>query len=113
MSSKGKEVEGMLIIDFKMKFESQSTRESTVEHFGKRGISWHGCALVYYLYELKEDHDGNIVVNTNGNEVCYAKKYLVYIDQILMNSNKQGGISVAGLLEACLTAIHCQLPFIS
>ena len=113
ISSKGRQVRGMLIIDFKMKFEAQSTRESTVEHFGKRGISWHGYALIYYLYELKKDHDRNIVVDSNDNEVYYAKKYFVYLDQILMNSNKQDGMSEVGLLEACLTAIHCQVPFIS
>ena len=112
-SSKGKRVGGMLIIDFKMKFEAQSTRESTVEHFGKRGISWHGCALVYYLYEIKKDDNDRVVLDSDGNDVYYEKKYLVYIDQILMNSNKQDGMSVVGLLEACLTSIHNQLPFIS
>ena len=39
IKSKGKDIEAILIIDFKMKFETQSTRESTVEHFGKRRIS--------------------------------------------------------------------------
>ena len=39
--------------------------------------------------------------------------YLVYIDQILMNSNRQNGMSVIVLLETCLTSIHGQLLFIS
>ena len=113
MNSKGKEIGGMLIIDFKMKFEAQSTRESSVEHFGKRGIAWHGCALIYYLYETKKNDDGSTMKDTNGNEIYYAKKYLVYVDQILTNSNKQDGMSVLGLLESCLTSLHSQLPFIS
>ena len=49
MNSKGKDVGSILIIDFKMKFEEQFTRESTVEHFEKREIAWHNCALIYYL----------------------------------------------------------------
>ena len=113
IKSKGKDIEAMLIIVFKMKFETQSTRESTVEHFGKRGISWHGCALIYYLYENKKDEDGNPTVDNEMNNVYYAKKYLVYIDQILTNSNTQDGMSVVSLLEACLTSIYCKLPFIS
>jgi len=87
LDSKGKDVCGLLIMDFKMKFEVQSSRESTVEHFGKRGIGWHGCALIYFLYEIKKDDDGNTCTNDDGTEVYYAKKYLVYIDQILQNTN--------------------------
>ena len=113
INSKGKQIGGMLIIDFKMKFEAQSTRESSVEHFGKRGIAWHGCALIYYLYEAKKTDDGSTMIDTNGNEIYYGKKYLVYIDQILTNSNKQDGMSVIALLESCLTSLHSQLPFIS
>ncbi len=113
MNSKGKEIGGMLIIDFKMKFEAQSTRESSVEHFGKRGIAWHGCALIYYLYETKKNDDESTMKDTNGNDLYYAKKYLVYVDQILTNSNKQDGMSVIALLESCLTSLHSQLPFIS
>ena len=40
--SKGSIVHVMVIIDFKMKFETKSSRESTVEHYGKRGLGWHG-----------------------------------------------------------------------
>ena len=68
MDSKGKDIGSILIIDFKMKFEAQSTRESTVEHFGKRGIAWHGCALIYFLYEVKKDNNDNDVVDTDGNK---------------------------------------------
>ena len=34
-----------------MKFESISVRESSVEHFGKRGMGWHGFAIMYHLWE--------------------------------------------------------------
>ena len=72
-------------MDFKMKFDVQSFRESTVKHFSKRGIGWHGCTLIYLLYEIskKDNDDGNKCINDNGTDIYYAKKYLVYIDQML------------------------------
>ena len=111
--SKGKQVHAMLIIDFKMKFEPLSSRESTVEHFAKRGIAWHGGAIIYYMYENKKDADGCNIVDKDGKEVYYTKKYIIYIDQILQGSNKQDGMTVIALLEACVTSLHIQLPFIS
>ena len=82
--SKGQITNGLLIVDFKMKFESKSNRESTVEHFGKRGIGWHGCALVFFLYEKKFDGEGCTVSDTDGQAELEAKKYFVYIDQIMV-----------------------------
>ena len=38
-----------MIGDYKMKFEPISTRETTLDHYGKRGISWHGFCLQFYL----------------------------------------------------------------
>ena len=101
IQSKGSFVRGVMIMDFKMKFEVLSSRESSLEHFGKRGIGWHGCALVYYLYEVIDD-DGNYG----------PKEYRVYIDQILEGSNRQDGAAVLGLLEAALTSITTELPFV-
>ena len=43
--SNGKDVITMIIADYKMKFEPISARETTLDHYGKRGISW-------YLYRL-------------------------------------------------------------
>ena len=45
--SNGKDVVAILICDFKMKFEPVSARETTLDHFGKRGIPWHGIAVLY------------------------------------------------------------------
>ena len=53
IATKGLKTRDIFIVDFKMKFEAKSTRESTVKHFGKRGIGWHGCALIYYLYQQR------------------------------------------------------------
>ena len=113
LDSKGKQVHAMLIIDFKMKFEPLSSRESTVEHFAKRGIAWHGGAIIYYMYENEKDANGCNMLDNNGNEKYCAKKYIVYVDQILQGSNKQDGMTVIALLEACVSSLYIQLPFIS
>lgn len=111
-SSKGKLIDGILILDFKMKFESKSTRESTIEHFGKRGIGWHGCALIYHRYEEVCDSAGETQLDENGNPLMEVVKKIVYIDQILEDNNKQDGLSVIGLLECALTHIAIRFPFI-
>ena len=61
-------------MDFKMKFEDRSSRNSTVEHLGKREIGWYGYALVSFFFQIKKDDDGNKCVNDNCTEVYYAKK---------------------------------------
>ena len=72
-----------------MKFEAKSLRETTVEHYGKHGIGWHGCALIYYLYQHEQDNNGNIIINDEGNKLMFAKKHVVYIDYILEDGNRQ------------------------
>lgn len=37
----------LVLIDYKMKFESIRYREKSVEFFGKRGSSWHGAVIFY------------------------------------------------------------------
>ena len=97
----GKVVKAIIIIDFKMKFESKSSRESSVEHFGKRGIGWYGVAIIFYLWEA--DDDGNYS----------AVKYLVYIDQVIQDGNKQDAFAVLSLLEAAMNVILVELTYIS
>jgi hypothetical protein len=40
----------MVVIDWKMKFEPKAFRKPTSEHYGKRGISWHGVFAYFYWY---------------------------------------------------------------
>ncbi len=51
----------MIIIDFKMKYESKSLGESLVEHHGKRGLGWHDVAILFYLLDKKKQPSKNIV----------------------------------------------------
>ena len=97
VESKGKVVNAIMILDFKMKFETKSSRETTVEHYGKRGIGWHGFAIIFYLL----DDEGKPYRN------------IVYLDQILTDTNKQDGLMVVALLELAITTIVNELPFIN
>ena len=60
---------------------------STIDHYGKRGIGWHGCALTYYRYENLIGNDGEPETDVNGNEMKSAVKYIIYIDQIMEETN--------------------------
>ena len=100
--SKGKDTKCIAVMDFKMKFESMSARESSVEHFGKRGMGWHGFALMYYLWEK----------NKKTNQY-YTQKYIIYIDQVLKDGAKQDSMTVISLLESALQVIYNEFPFIN
>ena len=60
IESDGNNVHGVLLMDFKMKFEPVSGRETTLEHYGKRGICWHGCQLTYFDYIYEYNDDGTV-----------------------------------------------------
>ena len=98
--SRGKIIKAVVIMDFKMKYESKSSRESSVEHFGKRGMGWHGIALTFFLWETNEAGESSAV------------KYLVFIDQVIQDGNKQDAFAVLSLLEAAMNVIHMELPYI-
>ena len=100
--SKGKDTKCIAVMDFKMKFESMSARESSVEHFGKRGMGWHGFALMYYLWEK----------NIKTNQYC-TQKYIIYIDQVLKDGAKQDSMTVISLIESALQVIYNEFPFIN
>ena len=95
----------VMIMDFKMKWEPVSGRESTQGHFGKRGIGWHGCCIVYYKHEKVQKEDGTYELK--------ATRYTSYIDQILSGTNKQDSMCVFSCLEAALLVIIEDLPFIN
>ena len=94
--SNGKVIKALIIMDFKMKFESRSSRETTVEHYGKRGIGWHGFAVIFYL------------LGDSGEPY----KNIIYFDQILSDDNAQDALTVVGLLEIMISTIISELPYI-
>ena len=96
VQSKGKQIKALIIMDFKMKFESKSSRETTVEHYGKRGIGWHGFAVIFYL------------LDTNGEPY----KNIIYLDQILSDDNSQDALTVVALLEIMVSSLISELPYI-
>jgi hypothetical protein len=44
--------ECVILLDYKMKFEPVYFREKTVDHYGKKGISWHGAMILFTLLSL-------------------------------------------------------------
>ena len=91
----GSTTKGILLVDFKMKFESLYFREKTVENYGKRGISWHGAMVMYYSWDVSH---GAAIRNN------------VYIDDLIVGSNKQGTGLVISIIEAIMMRIKKDIP---
>jgi hypothetical protein len=85
-----------IVMDFKMKYNAKYYRQKTIEHFGKRGISWHGFLVIYYIYN---DATGK------------AERMHVYCDQIVQGTNCQDGHLVVGLVEAFLRSLKTSDAF--
>jgi len=94
----------LLTMDFKMKFEERSARETSAQHFGKRGMSWHGCNIAYYVKSESQTQD--------PSTERPAGRVNVYLDQIIEGTNAQSATTAFSLLEAALVWIRKNLPFI-
>ena len=103
IANKGSD-EAMVVIDWKMKWLARYHRETTLQHFAKRGISWHGACIHYFDYHETQGADGMMVKE--------AVRKTVYLDQILEETNKQGSIMVAAMVECMLHQIAKELPHI-
>jgi hypothetical protein len=71
-----------------------------VDHYGKRGISWHGSMITYYTVN---EIDGVRVVEPNN----------IYMDHIVENENKQDVLSVVSILEAVIIGIKKWFPHLT
>ena len=85
-----------------MKYDPQSSRESTLDHYGKRGIGWHGCLITFHQF----DKDCKVISGISDRR-------MVYIDHILQGSNKQDTNCVLGILESIVVTIIDELPYIT
>jgi hypothetical protein len=92
-----KATEALVVIDFKMKAEPIYFREKTSEHYGKRGMSWHGAMVRFWTKELPAQDP---VENK------------VYLDQISNGDNRQDKEAVIALLEALMLSLKRSLPTI-
>ena len=73
VNTKGGIVIALLCIDWKMKWEAFLNRETTMGHYKKRGVSWHGAYILYYIW-----------LELEGKAV----EQRVYLNQILDSDNK-------------------------
>ncbi|CAB9519427.1 unknown protein [Seminavis robusta] len=98
-TSKSDGTKVMVVIDWKMKFEPKGRLESTAEHYGKRGISWHGAFAYFYRYQIDQ---------STGEE--YVERVVVKTDQILEGESNQGAEAVLSMFEAFLCGLEDEFP---
>ena len=89
--------EAVVVIDYKMKMQPIYYRETTLEHYGKRGMSWHGAMLQFYSLE-----------QSDGSKTARLNK--IYFDHISENGNKQDKASVFSMVEAIVIDIVTKYP---
>lgn len=94
--AEGSTTVAVILIDFKMKAEPLYFRETTQDHFGKRGMSWHGVQV--RMWELMD--------GPNGPELM---ENVLYYDQLSSTDNKQDNGAVISLLEATMMSLRRHL----
>lgn len=72
--------EALVVIDFKLKAEPIYFREKTLEHYGKREMSWHGAMVRFWA----ADEDG-----------AAPSEQKIYFNHISSSDNKQDKEAVA------------------
>ncbi|GMF29003.1 unnamed protein product [Phytophthora lilii] len=80
-------------------------REKTVDHYGKRGISWHESLVRYFKYD-----DGSSSGET-GHPTAVDTK--LYYDRFSVSDMKQDREAVVSLIEAVLIRLKRDLPHIT
>jgi hypothetical protein len=86
-----------IIGDFKMNWNAMGNKETTQQHYGKRGIPWHGFLGVYYRYIPESDSFERVVIK---------------VDQILEGDAFKNGAAVLSLLECFLCQVEKEFPFL-
>ena len=91
----------IVLLDYKMKLEPIYYREKTSDHYGKRGISWHGAMIYYFSYER------NIETGT-----WHTVENTLYFDSLADVDSKQDKHAVLAMIEVVMLRIQRTLPHI-
>ena len=94
-----------VVIDYKMKMIPVYFREKTLEHYGKKGMSWHGAML--YMKQSCDESDGEGV---HGMEL--EDLLTTYYDHISDGDSKQDWQAVLSICEAIIRRIEVDYPHI-
>jgi hypothetical protein len=76
-----------IMIDYKMKMLPVYFREKTLEHYGKKGMSWHG-AMLYMKQKCEDDDDRDKL----------ADLLTTYYDHISDGDSKQDWVAVLSII---------------
>jgi hypothetical protein len=91
--------EAIVVLDYKMKFDPLYFREKTVDHYGKRGMTWHGVMVRFWQMEPTD----------NGDDAVETK---LYFDHIAADDNKPDKESVSAFFEAMLLTLQRDTPHV-
>ena len=91
-----------------MKLEEMRHRETQEQHFGKRGMSYHG-AVVYFAALLAGPWFSATEVGVPGTATMQPFQ-LLFFDDLVSNSQQQDSVAALSLMEATFARIRHLLP---
>lgn len=92
-----------VITDFKMKYTPVRYRETSQQHFAKRGMSWNGFMILYRT----EEHNWDCLDDTQRESFDH-----MYFDLLSSGDSTQDYFMVLSGLEVMLSELHKELPYI-
>lgn len=96
-------VQALLVMDFKMKFEAEYYREKTTDFYGKKGSSWHGT-MVYSRPTEQQKIDSPKELEPHQ---------ITYYDHISSGDSKQDWKAVLTYFEATIMRMKQDLPHVN
>lgn len=97
--------------------EEERYRETQEQHFGKRGMSYHGAVI--YVNRALPCVDERLAAQHSAVPAVGAKKataaahqpyQMYYFDDVIANSQQQDSVAVASLIEATIARTKALFP---
>lgn len=98
----------MVVDDVQMKFLVKKFRELQSEHFGKRGIAWHGAAV---LVNRKATCMPGLQFEqvSEDNKRAHSTQVL-YLHDILKGNDEQSSVTLVCIVDTILQRLHAMFP---
>ena len=91
-----------------MKFLSMRYRETQRQHFAKRGISWHGAALLVNRCATNGMFQGDSEVDVVGEGLHEFQLY--YLHDILIGNDVQNTPTALGIVDTVIMRVKKMFP---
>lgn len=96
-----------IVVDFKMKFLAMRFREVQSDHFGKRGMAWHGAAIVVNRRARNAMFAG---VPQDAGTATLHPFQVYYMHDILIGTDQQNTAVGLAMVDSIITRVKEMFP---